>query len=102
MKKFIINNNEIPKSLIQKIFGVEPKVKGKIANRDIICYKPMIPIDIPGVIKSSNDGNLSILGYYKKRLLNLISYGDYIKIVLSSAGYSKNMFQIALDALLSN
>jgi len=47
-----IRQNELPRNIFQKIFGIQPEIKPLIAKRDIVCYKLYRVSDIPGVVKS--------------------------------------------------
>lgn len=47
-----IRQNELPRNIFQKIFGIQPEIKPLIAKRDIVCYKLYRISDIPGVVEA--------------------------------------------------
>jgi hypothetical protein len=57
-----IYQDEIPRNIFQKLFGIEPKIKPLIAKRDIVCYKLYHLSDIPGVVISPFRNTMHIIG----------------------------------------
>jgi len=57
-----IYRDNLPKNIFQKIFGITPKIKPLVAEKDIVCYKIMKPTDMGGVYQSQYRKTLHIVG----------------------------------------
>ncbi len=57
-----VYKEDLPRNLLQFIFGIKPRIKPLIAQRDIVCYKVYRETDIPGVVESPYQRTKHLIG----------------------------------------
>ena len=98
-----IRQNELPRNIFQKIFGIQPEIKPLIAKRDIVCYKLYRISDIPGVVEAPYRLTKHLVGKPQPQVeFSYSKHGyrfDFSKLLVEAGYHSfrnkdiKNMFK---------